>query len=495
MICTSCGNQLEFGGRFCDQCGAPLNAQPQGSSLVIGRDPGCDIALDPYDTRVSRRHARVTPLSGGRYSIEDMGSSNGVQVNGRPVQRAEIGAGDQVTFGSFRLDLGLLAGRGAAPPARHAAPPEGGGAWLTIGRDPGCDVVLPEHSAGVSRRHARMRALGGGVYEIEDLGSANGVLVNGSPVGSAHVGPQDHVSLGSTPLDLGQVASRAARSQRTRPSPPRSARPAAHGARPRPVASRPAPTRRAPADRGPDVPPPRQRSYGWLIFLGILVAVVGGGALYMSGEAQRASLVVEQCVQSTVQSNCSKSSNPAAMDELLKATRTASHCESQCKAQCSLGAIINDPFSCESNCRGVDSRHDREFKAQCVSSSELAAYENYKEAERKRKELARKKAEEERKREEAAKARASNRSSRGSSSRSSSSRSSSSRSSSRSSGGIVNGLVGGFVDTVNKDVMGEENVSDSTRNVQIEGAKVILGVGDMDDFMNATMEMAEEGSR
>jgi pSer/pThr/pTyr-binding forkhead associated (FHA) protein len=47
---------------------------------IIGRSKGCDIRL--ADAFVSRRHARVTDGDLG-LAIEDLGSANGVYVNGR----------------------------------------------------------------------------------------------------------------------------------------------------------------------------------------------------------------------------------------------------------------------------------------------------------------------------------------------------------------------------------------------------------------------------
>ncbi len=47
---------------------------------VIGRAAGCDIRLD--DPFISRRHARVISSEVGT-AIQDLGSSNGVYVNGR----------------------------------------------------------------------------------------------------------------------------------------------------------------------------------------------------------------------------------------------------------------------------------------------------------------------------------------------------------------------------------------------------------------------------
>lgn len=51
-----------------------------------------------------------------------------------------------------------------------------------IGRDPGCDIVIPDRQ--VSRRHACLRRLDGG-FELEDLGSKNGTHLNGQPLRGA----------------------------------------------------------------------------------------------------------------------------------------------------------------------------------------------------------------------------------------------------------------------------------------------------------------------
>lgn len=52
------------------------------NGLVIGRDPHCDLVLD--QDGVSRHHARVL-LEHGVYVLEDMGSTNGVRVNGQRI--------------------------------------------------------------------------------------------------------------------------------------------------------------------------------------------------------------------------------------------------------------------------------------------------------------------------------------------------------------------------------------------------------------------------
>lgn len=76
---------------------------------------------------------------------------------------------------------------------RRLLVPPGGG---TVGRSRGCDVVIDD--AGVSRRHAEIRP-GPAGWTVADLGSTNGVRVNGEEVSGARaLAPGDLVELGST---------------------------------------------------------------------------------------------------------------------------------------------------------------------------------------------------------------------------------------------------------------------------------------------------------
>jgi predicted component of type VI protein secretion system len=68
------------------------------AGATIGRSRECDIVVD--DANVSRRHAEVRPASQG-WTIADLGSTNGVRVNGRPV-----GAGPQPLSDGDRVELG-----------------------------------------------------------------------------------------------------------------------------------------------------------------------------------------------------------------------------------------------------------------------------------------------------------------------------------------------------------------------------------------------------
>lgn len=73
---------------------------------VIGRDPMCDIALN--DVRCSRRHAKIVceraaAGTGLSVRLEDMGSTNGVFVNGHQVTRHTLKDNDRVLVGSTMM--------------------------------------------------------------------------------------------------------------------------------------------------------------------------------------------------------------------------------------------------------------------------------------------------------------------------------------------------------------------------------------------------------
>jgi hypothetical protein len=65
--------------------------------VVLGRSKDCDIQLS--DTNVSRRHAELRQ-EGASYWMVDLGSTNGMEVNGKRVKRAKLRDGDTVTLGS-----------------------------------------------------------------------------------------------------------------------------------------------------------------------------------------------------------------------------------------------------------------------------------------------------------------------------------------------------------------------------------------------------------
>jgi len=68
--------------------------------LMVGRAPECDISL--ADTKISRRHAEFD-ASGSTPRVTDLGSRNGILVNGRKVGAADLAPGDVITAGDARI--------------------------------------------------------------------------------------------------------------------------------------------------------------------------------------------------------------------------------------------------------------------------------------------------------------------------------------------------------------------------------------------------------
>ena len=74
---------------------------------------------------------------------------------------------------------------------------------VVIGRSPGADIVIGEDF--VSGRHARISPAGDGAV-IDDLGSTNGTLVNGTRLLAVkQLQPGDVVDIGSVRLKVGRA--------------------------------------------------------------------------------------------------------------------------------------------------------------------------------------------------------------------------------------------------------------------------------------------------
>lgn len=172
--------------------------------MTVGRGAANDIVL--HDARVSRAHARLERRDGA-FVLTDLGSANGVAVNGQPIQSAPVQPGDIITLGDSTLRLETSAAAAADDPLQeiasevaldatlaasalvqtitpHSLPrltiftPEK--TWelpllhdsITIGRQADCDIVIP--SAVVSRQHAVIERRGSS-FVIHDLNSRNGI--------------------------------------------------------------------------------------------------------------------------------------------------------------------------------------------------------------------------------------------------------------------------------------------------------------------------------
>ena len=72
-------------------------------STVLGRSREADVRL--ADVNVSRRHAELRQ-EGAAYWIVDLGSTNGLDVNGKHTERARLRDGDRITMGSTEVVFG-----------------------------------------------------------------------------------------------------------------------------------------------------------------------------------------------------------------------------------------------------------------------------------------------------------------------------------------------------------------------------------------------------
>ena len=103
--------------RLREELDAPRGPQPTGramvlaegkrmvvpaSGAVIGRSRDCDVVL--ADPNVSRRHAELRPDGHGGWQVHDLGSTNGVKVNGRRIQGSSpVQTGDRLALGTADL--------------------------------------------------------------------------------------------------------------------------------------------------------------------------------------------------------------------------------------------------------------------------------------------------------------------------------------------------------------------------------------------------------
>lgn len=194
--------------------------------VTIGRKEGNTIRLT--ERNVSRRHAKLLK-SNGAFLVEDLNSYNGVKLNGRKIEgRVSLKAGDQLGIGDYMLALQVegavdvadastaaIATQGLPdaqtamiaapaeprPPARLVmlTPPAPGAEFALsrerqrIGRAE--DLPIWVNHRSISREHAEIVRDAEG-FKLVDLGSANGVRLNGKDVESSPLQPGDVVELG-----------------------------------------------------------------------------------------------------------------------------------------------------------------------------------------------------------------------------------------------------------------------------------------------------------
>ena len=86
-----------------------------GERVVMGRGPGVDITLE--DDSISRQHA-VLALEGDGWHVQDMGSTNGLEVNGAAVAATPLKHGDKIALGAIELQYVVEERPGSVPSHR-----------------------------------------------------------------------------------------------------------------------------------------------------------------------------------------------------------------------------------------------------------------------------------------------------------------------------------------------------------------------------------------
>jgi pSer/pThr/pTyr-binding forkhead associated (FHA) protein len=99
--------------------GSEFDVELGTDTARIGRDAENEIALP--DDSISTFHSEIR-FEGGQYVVHDLGSTNGIRVNGERVSEAVLADGDLIRFGNIRAKF---SGEALATPGAvggHAAP-------------------------------------------------------------------------------------------------------------------------------------------------------------------------------------------------------------------------------------------------------------------------------------------------------------------------------------------------------------------------------------
>jgi predicted component of type VI protein secretion system len=89
--------------------------------LLLGRHGECDVQLN--SRKVSRRHCCIAQVR-DYLVVRDLGSTNGVRINGQRVIEGKLKAGDELTVGNFRYQVYLEAPSSSNGHAGSTPPPE-----------------------------------------------------------------------------------------------------------------------------------------------------------------------------------------------------------------------------------------------------------------------------------------------------------------------------------------------------------------------------------
>lgn len=175
------------------------HARREGYSLLstpkvqLEEDADLDIGEFGIATRmVQPARARAADEAAGE--MEAAPAPSPTKIFKPPVATEAVSAEEAEELGLARQPRALLVVGGK----RHQIPPDG----AVVGRSRECEITIEDPN--VSRRHAELR-LENGSWSIVDLGSTNGIEVNGERVGNARLEPGDRIVLGRTELVFEQT--------------------------------------------------------------------------------------------------------------------------------------------------------------------------------------------------------------------------------------------------------------------------------------------------
>ncbi len=174
-----------------DELAAHLLEHARGERLVLTRPPQITFQTDEA-------------LALGEFGIQVVASAEEAPAPAAaaPPPAAPPPQGHTMVYSTAERHRQALAGTGAVPALRAALLAEGRrmvvpDTGATIGRSRDCEIVLTDEN--VSRHHARITQTGGSGWTIRDLGSTNGLRVNGRPVGGGDepLRPGDAIEIGT----------------------------------------------------------------------------------------------------------------------------------------------------------------------------------------------------------------------------------------------------------------------------------------------------------
>jgi predicted component of type VI protein secretion system len=113
--------------------------------LLLGRDLECDIRLD--SRKISRRHCCIAQV-GDCLLVRDLGSTNGVRINGVRVVEGQLKGDDELMIGNYRYRVRWDSLGGAVNDLSGAG--KNAGPHTVIGRPPNEDDLLEESDEPVA---------------------------------------------------------------------------------------------------------------------------------------------------------------------------------------------------------------------------------------------------------------------------------------------------------------------------------------------------------